>query len=74
MARLSQIRFDRNLYCVEKDRTRPACAMTPRPRVIDDSDTADEAIEIMHHDLMYFDLDRKTEEIRHMRNYIQGAA
>ncbi len=69
--------------------------MTPHPRVIDDSATADEAMEIMHRhncrhlpvlcdgrivkmvsmrDLMYFDLDRKAEEIRHMRNYIQGAA
>ena len=25
-------------------------------------------------DLVYFDLDRKAEEIRHMRDYIQGAA
>lgn len=25
-------------------------------------------------DLMYFDLERKSEEIRHMRDYIHGAA
>ena len=69
--------------------------MTRDPMTIDESTTADEAIEIMHthscrhlpvlrngrvvkmvsmRDLMYFDLDRKTEEIRHMRDYIHGAA
>jgi len=69
--------------------------MTRDPMTIDESATADEAMEILHthscrhlpvlrngrvvklvsmRDLMYFDLDRKTEEIRHMRNYIQGAA
>ena len=69
--------------------------MTRHPMTIDESATADEAIEIMHthscrhlpalrdgrvvklvsmRDLMYFDLDRKTEEIRHMRDYIHGAA
>ncbi|MBI3696972.1 MAG: CBS domain-containing protein [Acidobacteria bacterium] len=69
--------------------------MTRHPMTIDESATADEAMEIMHtndcrhlpvlrngtvvklvsmRDLMYFDLDRKTEEIRHMRDYIQGAA
>ena len=69
--------------------------MTRDPMTIDESATADEAMEIMHthscrhlpvlrngrvvklvsmRDLMYFDLERKTEEIRHMRDYIQGAA
>jgi signal-transduction protein with cAMP-binding, CBS, and nucleotidyltransferase domain len=69
--------------------------MTPNPKAIEDSATADEAMETMHRhncrhlpvlrngkvvnmvsmrDLMYFDLDRKAEEIRHMREYIHGAA
>jgi len=68
--------------------------MTPNPAAVDESATADEAIEVMHQhncrhlpvlragrvvqmvsmrDLMYFDLDRKAEEIRHMRQYIQSA-
>lgn len=69
--------------------------MTRNPKSVEDSATADEAMEIMHRhncrhlpilrdgkvvkmvsmrDLMYFDLDRKAEEIRHMRQYIHGAA
>jgi signal-transduction protein with cAMP-binding, CBS, and nucleotidyltransferase domain len=69
--------------------------MTLNPTAIDDSATADEAMEVMHthrcrhlpvlrdgqvvklvsmRDLMYFDLERKAEEIRHMRDYIQSAA
>jgi CBS domain-containing protein len=69
--------------------------MTRNPKAIEDSTTAEEAMEIMHNqkcrhlpvvrdgkvvklvsmrDLMYFDLDRKAEEIRHMRDYIHGAA
>lgn len=74
---------------------RVADVMTPNPKAIEESATADEAMEIMHQhncrhlpvlcngkvvkmvsmrDLMYFDLDRKAEEIRHMRDYIHGAA
>ncbi|HYM12862.1 MAG TPA: CBS domain-containing protein [Bryobacterales bacterium] len=69
--------------------------MTRNPKAVEDSATAEEAMEIMHQhtcrhlpvlrdgkvvkmvsmrDLMYFDLDRKAEEIRHMREYIHGAA
>jgi len=69
--------------------------MTPNPAAVDESATADEAMEVMHQhncrhlpvlrdgrvvkmvsmrDLMYYDLDRKAEEIRHMRDYIQSAA
>lgn len=69
--------------------------MTASPATVDESATADEAMEIMHQhgcrhlpvmhngrvvqlvsmrDLMYFDLERKAEEIRHMRDYIHGAA
>jgi signal-transduction protein with cAMP-binding, CBS, and nucleotidyltransferase domain len=69
--------------------------MTSNPAAVDESATADEAMEIMHQhqcrhlpvlrqgrvvglvsmrDLMYYDLDRKAEEIRHMREYIQSAA
>jgi CBS domain-containing protein len=69
--------------------------MTPNPATVDESATADEAMEIMHQhgcrhlpvlrggkvvkmvsmrDLMYFDLERKAEEIRHMRDYIQSAS
>jgi CBS domain-containing protein len=67
--------------------------MTPNPTAIDESVTADEAMEVMHanncrhlpvlrggkvvqlvsmRDLMYYDLERKAEEIRHMREYIQS--
>ncbi len=74
---------------------RIADVMTPDPKTIEDTATAEEAIEIMHQhqcrhlpvvrdgrvtklvsmrDLMYFDLERKTEEIQHMRDYIHGAA
>lgn len=69
--------------------------MTASPATVNESATADEAMEIMHQhgcrhlpvmrngrvvqlvsmrDLMYFDLERKAEEIRHMRDYIHGAA
>jgi CBS domain-containing protein len=69
--------------------------MTRNPKAVEDSATAEEAMEIMHQhtcrhlpvlrdgkvvkmvsmrDLMYFDLDRKADEIRHMREYIHGAA
>lgn len=72
-----------------------AQVMTASPATVDESATADEAMEIMHQhgcrhlpvmrngrvvqlvsmrDLMYFDLERKAEEIRHMRDYIHGAA
>lgn len=68
--------------------------MTTHPASVDESASADEAMEIMHQhncrhlpvlrqgkvtamvsmrDLMYFDLERKAEEIRHMREYIQSA-
>ncbi|HZS51472.1 MAG TPA: CBS domain-containing protein [Bryobacterales bacterium] len=74
---------------------RVAEVMTPSPTTVDESATADEAMEVMHRhncrhlpvlrngrviqmismrDLMYYDLERKAEEIQHMREYINGAA
>jgi signal-transduction protein with cAMP-binding, CBS, and nucleotidyltransferase domain len=69
--------------------------MTANPMAVEESATAEEAMEVMHRnscrhlpvlrngkvvkmvsmrDLMYYDLDRKAEEIRHMRQYIHGAS
>lgn len=69
--------------------------MTANPTAVEESATAEEAMEVMHRnscrhlpvlrngkvvkmvsmrDLMYYDLDRKAEEIRHMRQYIHGAS